>query len=270
MQSYWRDITPAIAAELLKSDVPKRSLSPGHERALARDMSALRWKPSPQGIVLDHDGRLMDGWHRMSAVVRAGVTVCMYVTVTENETETKEIERILDLGRPRSFSDRLTFEGRVNTKLLAAITRRAFHWKAGDPWAHRVNPTSEELDLTVQQEPDLEVAAGYGKTWDAHGLLSGTAAGFCWWVLHQVDAEEADMFMYALKTGIGLEAGNVVLALRERLREDAVQIGRRKLSVDWRIWLVFHAWGLYRARKFVKQIKMPTNPVTNENFPRPE
>lgn len=276
MKSYWEDITPARAAELLRSDVPKRAVSERHMRGLARDMLAGRWKATPQGIILDHQGRLIDGWHRMSAINFTKMTLRVWVTQTETEAETKEISDILDIGRPRTFADRLAFENYANARNLAAIARRVYAWENGQLWAQSSVPTSEELEAIVEKHKDsLIEAAKVANSWKAEGstVLSGALAGFCWWVLIKVDSDEATWFMNSLKTGAGLEAGSPVLALRERLR--LIPEGQRvaksniPLTQQLRVWLVFRAWELFRERKSVSKMQLPKNPINNDNFPRP-
>src|SRR5260370_26326764 len=80
MQSYWEDITPARASELLRTVAQNRRLSEPLAQQYARDMSAGRWHRSPQGISIDTDGLLRDGQHRLRAVQIAQITVPLWVT----------------------------------------------------------------------------------------------------------------------------------------------------------------------------------------------
>ena len=80
-------ITPVTAkAYLVRLTGDERRLSVQLVLRLANAMRADQWilpdKPSAlsAGLVFDCQGRLLDGQHRLEAVVESGVTVPMYVT----------------------------------------------------------------------------------------------------------------------------------------------------------------------------------------------
>jgi hypothetical protein len=73
MESYWEDITPAMAQAYLSRNAAGRSLNQNDVSRYARDMAADRWRETHQGIALTDDGWLVvvDGQHRMAAIIRA-------------------------------------------------------------------------------------------------------------------------------------------------------------------------------------------------------
>lgn len=74
------EIDPALAGLLLQANVRNRPISSVHVAALVRDMLSGNWRLTHQGIALDCDGRLVDGQHRLSAIVASGTTQKMTVT----------------------------------------------------------------------------------------------------------------------------------------------------------------------------------------------
>lgn len=74
------NVTPSLAAEWLKCNTRNRNLSESYVDSLARDMESGRWLFTHQGVAFDIDGVLLDGQHRLNAIVRSGVTVRMVVT----------------------------------------------------------------------------------------------------------------------------------------------------------------------------------------------
>lgn len=106
-QQYTRieEIDPDLAAILLEGNVRNRSISKSTVEAYARDMVDGRWALTHQGIALDREGRLVDGQHRLTAVVRSGVTIRMAVTYNVDP----ETYRVVDTNaRARSTADVLT------------------------------------------------------------------------------------------------------------------------------------------------------------------
>ena len=68
-------LTPALAAEWLNSNTCNRPLSTLRASRYARDMKAGDWRFNGETISFTADGRLVDGQHRLTAVVESGVTI---------------------------------------------------------------------------------------------------------------------------------------------------------------------------------------------------
>lgn len=74
-------ITPAYATEVLETKNPRnRTVSEQTVNIYATDMKKGRWTLTHQGIAFDTDGNLIDGQHRLWAVVFAETPVEMLVT----------------------------------------------------------------------------------------------------------------------------------------------------------------------------------------------
>lgn len=94
------DVTPAIAEKwLAKNHEDNRAVVWHRVEAFANDMRAGAWKLTHQGVAFDEEGRLIDGQHRLQAVVHAGVTVRMLVL-----RGVGEFGDPIDCGRPRSIA----------------------------------------------------------------------------------------------------------------------------------------------------------------------
>lgn len=74
-------ITPDLAQEYLKRNQNgNRTINMSNVRKYVRDMKNGRFKTTHQGIAFDEAGNLIDGQHRLTAIVQAGVPVNMMVT----------------------------------------------------------------------------------------------------------------------------------------------------------------------------------------------
>lgn len=96
-----RDITPAMATKWLEGKVHNRPVRDGKVQEYAADMKAGRWRATHQGIAFNPAGELIDGQHRLWAVVEANVTVRMMVT----ENVPAESMIAFDGGLPRTLTD---------------------------------------------------------------------------------------------------------------------------------------------------------------------
>jgi hypothetical protein len=68
-------ITPDMAADLLAVNVSNRNVRQRRVDQYARDMQVGRWQPTGEPITISDTGKLLNGQHRLMAVVQAGVTV---------------------------------------------------------------------------------------------------------------------------------------------------------------------------------------------------
>lgn len=107
MHSELLTITPNEASKYLANNPANRKINERIVAAMAEDMKAGRWMQTHQGIAISNTGRLLDGQHRLSAVIKAGIPVKMMVTFGVDE---KAMDAI-DQGRKRSTSDIFLFSG---------------------------------------------------------------------------------------------------------------------------------------------------------------
>ena len=105
-------ITPDMAKAMLQSNIRNRKISHGTIEAYSQDMLSGNWGISHQGIAFNPDGKLMDGQHRLLAIIKSGIPVqmlvCTDVPLTYN----------IDNGRRRTPLNQLTMRGSVVSEQL--------------------------------------------------------------------------------------------------------------------------------------------------------
>ena len=105
---YFEDVTPSLAASYLKHNIStNRTIRKALVDRYAADMKSGHWSQASGSVMFDHLGNLVDGQHRMSAVVQAGITVRMKM---ESIPEGASLEGI-DRGRSRTIGDLLELRG---------------------------------------------------------------------------------------------------------------------------------------------------------------
>lgn len=118
MKTAIETITPAIAkAYLLKND-NNRPLRQNHIRLLASDIKNGDWQITHQGIAFDSTGRLIDGQHRLHAIIQAGVGIQILVTRGCSSSSFS----ILDRGANRTPSDIIGWPKRITETISFALT----------------------------------------------------------------------------------------------------------------------------------------------------
>lgn len=106
-KSFYQEITPGLAEQYLKKNVGNRTLRPKLVNEYAWDMTRDVWKISHQGIAFDKEGNLIDGQHRLQAIIKSGKTIKSQVTVGLNKESVKSI----DTGRSRTYDEAMTILG---------------------------------------------------------------------------------------------------------------------------------------------------------------
>lgn len=110
-------ITPYTARKYLELNTGNRPLRQSHIRSLANDMRNGAWQITHQGIAFDTAGLLIDGQHRLHAIVEAGIAVEMCVTRNCSASSFS----ILDRGANRSPSDILGWPRKITEVMAFAL-----------------------------------------------------------------------------------------------------------------------------------------------------
>ena len=110
-------VTPEMAAAWLNSNDNNRTLSKFFVSQLVDDIRNGRWVLNGETIKFDTNGRLLDGQHRLHAVVTSETPAEMMV-ITGLSTES---QLTIDIGRPRSAGNQLQITGVPNANNLASI-----------------------------------------------------------------------------------------------------------------------------------------------------
>ena len=127
VRSQWMDIDPATAQRWLENNFRNRRMDEDTVAAYARDMVNGVWVPTHQGIAFNDRDELIDGQHRLRAIVVSGKTIKMMVTFDlPSAIEGKEMTTMdaVDRGRTRSVADQLKIQhGLPNGSVIAALAR---------------------------------------------------------------------------------------------------------------------------------------------------
>lgn len=256
-------VSPDLAQQWLLRNHNNRPIRPRRVAGLARDMAAGRWASTGDTIKFAQDGALLDGQHRLHAVLHSGCTVEMAVA----EDLDPDARVNVDTHAKRTFADVLTFRGESNVSTLAAATRLLCVYRGQSLRSNNVAPTNDELIECLAQNPGLRqsavVAGRISRTFRGPTALYAVAH----YLLTAVDVEDANFFFARLLDGVGLPEESPILALR-RWMENAT-IRRLEVSAYERLGFIFKAWNAYRDGKPVRVLIFKTGGAAPEAFPHP-
>lgn len=243
----WIDVTPDLAAKWLALNIENnRSLRRRAVERYARDMKAGRWLPCGDPIRFDEQGRLIDGQHRLHAVLSSGVTVRMVVL---RGLSTAAFGGI-DNQTPRHTRDFVTLQNATRV-VAAARVAMAYERSAGASVLNSLSSRQEELAFIDDNEEALLQSVTLCQT---HGrsVLTPSLVAFCHFILAKKDRAAADLFIGKLLDGENV-SGPVYL-LRERLLDETKT---SKLTNQQKVYLVFRAWNAFRAKERISKLQLP-------------
>lgn len=220
MKTELMTVTPDIAREWLKKNHHNRPIVKAVVDRYTRDMLAGEWKITHQGIAFAPDGSLLDGQHRLMAIVASGVSIVTNVSQGVSE----DVFVAMDGGRSRTMADRLKLftDPEANRLAISFVTTYADVTNK-----FRGTPTADEVD-----DMFLELIEGITTVTQAfrlHGKRKGlcrSAYGAALSVYIQKHPIPGKAFLERYFSGIGLVAGDPVLTLREAIIGERIEDSR--------------------------------------------
>lgn len=146
-------ITPQAAKTMLANNKLNRKVNVSAVEKYARDMKAGKWQLTHQGILIGRGGRVIDGQHRLMAIVRSGCAQHMLVSHDENIESPLGVN--VDVGHKRDSAFILGV-----SKQLAAISAFALNITTINR-----NPSADDLAPICELfSVPLEILTGGNKT----------------------------------------------------------------------------------------------------------
>lgn len=268
-------VSPRLAAQwMLKLFKGQRGVSPTHVKVLASEMKAGVWMDTGnQGIAFDWYGRLVDGQHRLLAVIESGVTIetsvvrgvdpKAYLHMDENTKVRSAGAYLVGFKKPkvcvsayRLFLDYELLQERAQ-KGEGGKGFLAFGRRSGTAWkADR----EHVLSWCIQRQSELEHTVTRVTSKEARLVMPPTsvAAGFYLWIYLQAP-DEADRFFTKLIDGVEFEGRtDPVYQLRSQLLHlKNASKGSMGTGVPYFQYgaLLIKAWNAYLKREELKKIE---------------
>jgi len=250
-------MTPAAAEELLLQNHVNRRLRARLVTTYADDMREGLWRPTGEAIKVSRTGALLDGQHRLAAIVESGKTIELLV-VSGLPDESQEL---MDQGAARTAADALTLHGYSNVTLAAGVAR----WLvlAGPPGEHmavalKQKASTARILRAAQENTDVNEAATKYSLLRHHIPGSPTAICYSWLWLNRADPAACDEFCTAFIElnfhPLGDDPRKAGLRALQRLdREDEFLNGTRHKGIAT-VSILMRTWNFWRKGEDVQSI----------------
>jgi hypothetical protein len=265
VRSKVQTITPKKAADFLELNTRNRPLTKSKVREFAEAMRRGDWKVTHQGIAFDITGALVDGQHRLAAIIEADTPVetVVFTDVPEGAFD------VLDTGKRRNAADVLAIEGEKSATMLAAMVRTVWlyehrpelNWSGG-----AAAVTNHQIVQTLEQHPALRDYIGLGEQISAAtGMIKSAAGAASYLVAQPQKRTDLQPWFDGLIEGSGLNKGDPRLMFRKVMfahaRKQAGQVLRRRETRE-HVALYIKAFNAWITDEPLTQLRfVPREPV---------
>lgn len=256
-------ITPKIAKELLGMSETNRKVKSHTVYRYANDMVEGRWREDTgEAIKIAKSGRLLDGQHRLLALIKADIKMDFLVIRELDE----DIFDVLDTGSLRTSADVFTIAGVANSNSIPsmintfALLRCGLHVTTG-----ALRPTNTEILEMYNMRPQFwqGVFKNTQSWYTAFAkIIPPSMIGGIYACLYEIDQDKAFDFFEQVCVGANI-SNNTIGVLRQRLM--ANKLSQRKLRRDIILAFIIKTWKAYESGKFIKVLKF--DPLT-ESYPK--
>lgn len=249
-------VTPAMAKKWLEeTNTNNRKERPGVRDRYARDMREGRWLDTGDPIRFDIGGRLLDGQHRLGAIVDSGVSLTLVVIRDLGDGVWSGI----DGGVPRRLGDFLPGQSYKNT-LAGAVRLMWMADRGAGLLASRTVPTRQEALAYFSENATLTDSVEKVMARRCPLFGSQTFLAFFFHASRQKHEEKALAFLDGLSTGVDLRQGSPILALRKRCEEERVKgaSGLKGGSTPMQ-YLLVQCWRAFRDGRRLMRASLPKN-----------
>jgi hypothetical protein len=253
-------ITPEQARNILATRNGKnRAVRPNTVAKIANDIKEGRWQCTHQGIAFDETNVLIDGQHRLHAIVQANRPCEMLVTYNVS----RKTFSVLDCGVSRTASDNLAYANVPRAKLVApAIKHILLYYRFPKrTWSNIPFPTHSEISNFYAQHSDVidQISALVTETTRQFKKINPTGlAVACYFAVESGHSlTTISTFCHGLGNGAGLSSENPLLIYRQFVinLKRAAPIDRNLQQYSTACLIkVFNCWV---SNKNMKQFKAP-------------
>lgn len=252
-------ITPEKAQELLKRNTDNRPLRYKTVLFYAEEMKRGNWRLTGQGISISQSGRILDGQHRLEAIIKSGCPISMLLI----EGVADDTFSTYDTGKNRSYSDIFSIAGIKNSTQVSSTISNYYKWKMNfssvmDSRVEGSVSLSKKMALNIYyenpeffQEVTLKAIALVAKT----KLLSQAyLGGFMSYLILEKKHNSEKVFSFAeqVMTGRDIE-NNTINLFRDVLIRDLSE--RYKMTEKMKHTLLITTWNRYVTGVELKQLK---------------
>jgi hypothetical protein len=253
-------ITPTKAKDILENlNNNNRKLRQNVVERYTRDMKSNNWHSTGDPIRFDKSGNLLDGQHRLAAIIESKKPLTAIVI---RNVDSESVHHI-DTGAKRSFADALMLRGYKDVNQLAATIRWILQYEQGEILS-RKSPTIAEMLNFLDNNPEVLRSAEFVRRKVPYFGLRTVLAGIHYFSNKNMPGE-AEAFFITLRDGEDIKKNHPVHTLRTWLLR-GMMTSKRPIPVVTQA-VVIKAWNAYIEGREVGKLAFRPGGKNAEKFP---
>ena len=250
-----RSFSPAQADSILETiNVGNRKISKDRITQYRRDMDNGDWEFNGDAIRIDENGVLIDGQHRLTAVVLSG-NPREFLVIKGVRAATKHT---IDSGKGRTGGDALSIQANVaflaSHTISGAITMFEKYKKSGFGSAGGGNRLTTSGILSAYENRKDLIDTSFSMMKDIAPmkglLLPKVEILFLFMVFSELNEKDAASYMKKILTGAEVSAGSVELHIRDIMLDHKMKIS--KINKATLMNSILKCWNVSRRNGYIK------------------
>jgi len=241
----------------LNGNINNRSIKSDCIKRYSNDMASGNWREDTGELIkVSKTNRLLDGQHRLMAVIESGVKVNFHICYGLED----DVFDVIDTGKGRSGGDALHILGVKNATNLAAMIQvfnRLINGKSlvrGGAMTRKAS-NKEIVSMYLSNKAKFEKAIIEAERWHrgvSKVMPMSEIGGF---YLYLCTVSESAAFEFFTQLCIGDRITNkTILLLRRRITDNKVS-KTHKMTPDVKLGLMLKAWNYFRRGVEVKMLQ---------------
>lgn len=246
-------VTPANAANWLQRNNINRPVKRRQVAKYARDMANGDWQYTGDAIKFAPDGELVDGQHRLMAVVLSNVPIDTEVLYDIP----REAQDVMDAGAGRTASDMLALRGMSHATTVGAAAKLGLGVEMGAERPGSVFVTHPEIRHWIEKHPGIHDSAALAVHLQRRADCPGSVLAYTHLVLSDIDSDQATQFWVDVADKVNLPYRDPALSLANRFAEQ--RRNRAQTQKHVYLSLIYRAWNARREGRIIAQIRTHHN-----------
>lgn len=258
-------LTPKKAKELLKGNIANRKLKKGY-KAMVNAMKSGQWMENGEAIIVDINGIVKDGQHRLYAAVEANYSFHVPLITGVDA----DIMHTIDTGTNRTLSDVLELNGFKDYAKLSALLKRVHNINQGRSVFNDGSGKNSGAKIPFSNTIGLEIARRDGDKYlkivkvstsiynrQSVRIFNSTEIGAILYLLAGLEFSHIHIDFLRKLTGVDPDASSATFYVYNKLLK--AKNSNVKISNEWVISAILRVWEIFQNGDVpVKYLKINT------------
>ncbi len=264
-------ITPTLAAKYFEANVKNRPIGQEIVRKYSGIMVDGDWQFNGDTLRIDVNGRILDGQHRLLAIIDSGIAQPMLV-VTGLQTSAFDT---IDIGKSRTLSGFLAINGAPNSTTASGMMSHLLSYNSGGSALCDIRrlgaykTQGSRIDYYLQHKADIDAATDFAK----HNRtmctgISKTMIAFLYYIMVAIDYKDATKFFAAYDGDPTIKIPAAVY-IRGRMFNNINATRQTVMRPTVKLAIFIKAWNMFRDHNQTpKSLQFTQAGPGKEAFPR--